>query len=177
MTEQPATLESVNTKFNLLIKLMRSEARNRPVRVLLDPLALEKDVATWKSGSYVAAEVTRFWPAKGFGFCKAASGQEIFVHGSCFTADARPEVRNRLILEIEEDTSGAVTRWRARRACTAEHFSALQTAELADRAAQQCAAAAQESAKHTRMMARDVAMPPGLAGRQDPTSWMWKEPG
>ena len=88
------------------------------------------------------------------------------MHGSCFTGDARPQVRNRVVLEIEEDQSGAVTRWRARRVCSEEQFATLQTAELADRATQQCAVAAQEAAKHTRMMARDVNLPPGLtAGR------------
>ena len=160
------TLESLDRKLGTIITMLRSESRNRPVRVLLDPMVLEKDNTNWKTGSYVIAEITRFWPAKGFGFAKAIGGQEIFVHGSCFTGDARPQVRNRVVLEIEEDQSGAVTRWRARRVCSEEQFATLQTAELADRAAQQCAVAAQEAAKHTRMMARDVSLRRGLtAGR------------
>ena len=82
-------------------------------------------------------------------------------------------MRNRVVLEIEEDQSGAVTRWRARRVCSEEQFATLQTAELADRAAQQCAVAAQEAAKHTRMIARDVSLPPGLTTGRNQWSEEW----
>ena len=46
------TLESLDRKLGTIITMLRSESRNRPVRVLLDPMVLEKDNTNWKTGSY-----------------------------------------------------------------------------------------------------------------------------
>ena len=42
-TASPAvTLESLDRKLGAIITMLRSESRNRPVRVLLDPMILER---------------------------------------------------------------------------------------------------------------------------------------
>ena len=129
-------MHSLDRKLDTLMRILRSEARKRQVRALLDPMSLERDNANWKTGSFIGAELSRYWPAECLGFAKSTGGHEEFFHSACFAGGARREVRARVILEIKEDRSVETCRWRARRACTLENFNKLQVAELADRSAQ-----------------------------------------
>ena len=92
-------MHSLDRKLDTLMRILRSEARNRQVRALLDSMSLERDNANWKTGVFIGAELLRYWPAEGLGFAKSTGGHEAFFHSACFAGGARREVRGNMQME------------------------------------------------------------------------------